>query len=717
MGDVLLSVGDIIKDKRNETCYRIIAIVCGAITLCEMNTTKFVLSQIEHITLIDLLFSNEVEKDTEEEIIFDVNALSSSVRDKYEKKLLIINEVVTIASPTYIYLAGKSPKAEIKELMKKYNLARNSFWRMCTLYFQSGMKNYSLVDSKAFGVNKGKQYIFSSKPGVRSEYLGDTGVILTPEIITYFEDALNNYKSSRQKTISSAFDRMNNLHFTRVEIINGAQSLVLLPQSQRPTKRQFSYYVEKHLSHQEKDVIKTSAIEQRNNKRLITSDSLNGVYGPGDMVEIDACEADVSLVSSIDRNRTIGRPIVYFMIDVYTRLMLAVSVSFDNNSVLGITNLFLNLADNKKEYCDHFGMGFENDDVWPSCVIPRRLRVDRGSEFKSKEFDRICNELGIEKQIVPGASGSLKGVVEQSFHQMHSKQNVHLEDIGLIEKRYDSEHHKEASLTIEQYTKMVINFVLTHNQQYDKDYHMTREMLEKGVKPIPALLWKYGIEKYGSPRPIPSIDQYLFNLMTPVIAKISRRGICYKDLWYLSLDDKVLSSEMFNARNKKVSYEVRMDMRDVGAVYYIRDRILVKAPLNKNIAGNLDYDGMTMKQYEDYRKEHKEINAKGRVHNEELSAFNYAVNDTITSDAKKATYSDAKDMRPARETEKQMISSEGKIATRLEHKSTNVIEKTTVIEEIPEQEPKIKGNIPISKEEPKTEIDYTNWEEAFKLFD
>lgn len=79
-------------------------------------------------------------------------------------------------------------------------------------------------------------------------------------------------------------------------------------------------------------------------------------------------------------------------------------------------------------------MGFDDDAIWPSNIKPRRIRVDRGSEFKSKEFRRICNELGIELQIVSGASGSLKGVVEQSFHQMHSRQNEHLEDNGLIEK-------------------------------------------------------------------------------------------------------------------------------------------------------------------------------------------------------------------------------------------------------------------------------------------
>lgn len=103
----------------------------------------------------------------------------------------------------------------------------------------------------------------------------------------------------------------------------------------------------------EMDIVKTSAMEYRNDNRLITSDIMQGVYGPGDMVEIDACEADVSLVSTIDKNRTVGRPVVYFMIDIYTRIILAVSVAFDNNSILGVTNLFINLADDKHEYCQN----------------------------------------------------------------------------------------------------------------------------------------------------------------------------------------------------------------------------------------------------------------------------------------------------------------------------------------------------------------------------
>ena len=35
---------------------------------------------------------------------------------------------------------------------------------------------------------------------------------------------------------------------------------------------------------------------------------------------------------------------------------------------------------------------------------------------------------------------------------------------------------------------MVINFVLMHNQQYDKNYHITKDMLNNKVQPVPAEL-------------------------------------------------------------------------------------------------------------------------------------------------------------------------------------------------------------------------------------
>lgn len=714
MDNIMLTVGNVIIDEHSGKQYRVVAVINNDITLCEMNTTKFLLSLMNKQTLFALVATGELVIKVEPPIVFNKDDLPEGFQKKFTIRQQIMNEVLKEYGPSYIELNGKKRGRTVKDIMSKYNLARCSFWRICTQYFQSGLQDYSLVDSRYFGANTGKTYNYETKTGRPPEYSIASGIIITDEIIKHFEEALKDYRSGRHKSIKDAFDKMNLLHFTKTEIINGQPSIVLLPISERPTLDQFRYYCNKHLTNQEKDLIKTSALEQKNNKRLLVSDSLNGVNGPGDLVEIDACEADISLVSVIDPSKTIGRPIVYFMVDVYSRIILAVSVAFDNNSMLGLTNLFLNLADDKQKYCERYGISYENKDIWPSNIIPNRVRVDKGAEFRSKEFERICNELGIERNIVLPGCGSLKGIVEQSFRQLHLKQNHHLENHGLIEKRHDSKHHNEAMLNIEEYTKMVISFVLTHNQQCLTNFPLTKDMILKKVQPIPALLWKYGISNGFVPRPIPSLEQYLFNLMTPINAKISRKGISHKELYYLNTEDRKLAREMFDAGNKRKDFEARMDMRDVGSIYYIRDNKLMVAKLNPLIQGNAEYAGMTMKQYEDFRKGKRELLAAGKVNNEELSAFNYAMNNAIVEEATKPMLPSAKDMRPAREIEKQAKSKSNKISKRLEQPKLEApkIKDALVeefIEEITECPPA--EEVPVKKNKLNT---YNNWDEALE---
>lgn len=661
-----ITIGTLLVDPEKDTQYRIIHIYGDNMVLCEIVKNKLVLLEHDIQTIMGMIAQNQLVVHPEEVKVFNPNTLSPAVKEKYEKRKAMINEVVECYGPTFLSLQGKCKKPDVVRIVEKYGLSGTAFWKIVNKYLQSGMQDIFLVDQKAFGTTTGKEYNSTKKTGRPSETVS-AGIPVDDTVRRYFQEALLDYKSGRQKTLKDSFAKMNLLHFRKTDIVDGQPVINLLPISQRPTFNQFYNYVRNNLTEQEKDLIKTSAREQRNDKRLITSDALYGVKGPGDIVEIDACEADVSLVSMVDNNQTIGRPIVYFMVDVYSRIILAASIAFDNNSIVGLTNLFLNLADDKQEYCNRFGINFDNPALWPSNIIPKKVRVDHGAEFKGKEFERICGELGIERILVPVATGSMKGIVEQSFHQMHMKQNVHLENYGLIEKRHDSKHHAESTLNIYQYTQMVITFVLTHNQQCLTNYPVTKDMIEKKIQPVPALLWEYGVKHFGYPKLITNSQQYLFNLMIPVKAKLNKRGICYKDLWYLPglADDPQISKQMFNAGSKKIPFEVRIDPRDVSRVYYIRNGKLVQAPLNTRLHGNADYSGMTFKQYEDYRKAKKELLTDGKMKNEELAAASYAVNNAIVQGAKKETLSLAKDMRAARNTEKQLVAKTNRIAPKL----------------------------------------------------
>lgn len=666
--EVLFSVGNIAIDKKESCRYRILSLLPQVIVLCQMDISKLKIIHVDKAMFISLVSNHSIEIVKEESrIVVDEWYMSDIDRkEAFDRKLNAIVAAVNVYEPFFYDLSSKKSKPEIDEIVLKSGMSKKTFWKYLREYLQSGMKKSSLLDKRIVGgTNKGKNYAFQNKPGRKSDYFEDSGVIIDDVIEGYFQEALKDYKSGRHKTLKSVYEKMNNKHFTKTEIVNGVPTMILLPVFERPTFRQFYYYVQKHLSEEEKAVIKTSKAEVRNDKRLLLSDIMEGVKGPGDMVEIDACEADVSLVSELNPNQSIGRPIVYFMVDVFSRVILAMSVALDNNSVLGVINLFLNLADDKREYCQKYNLDFHDEKVWPSQIIPRRVRVDRGAEFKSKEFERVCRCLGIEKNIVSGGCGSLKGLVEQTFHQMHVSQNVHLENNGLIEKRHDSQHHLEATLTISQYTQMVINFVITHNQQYLETYRLTKEMVENDIRSIPAELWQYGIEKYGSPRYISNKMQFYYDLMTPKAAKITRKGISFKGLYYIPENDELMGHQMFTAGKKGESLKIKIDLRDISKIYYTRNNEVFVARLNEHVSGNSEFGGLTMKQWDDYRKKMGKMKMEGKVYNDALLSYRYAINELIVKDAGKSTVSKQRDMKEARELEKQRIALDNKIAKRI----------------------------------------------------
>ncbi len=685
MREINIAIGDIIEEKTSDKRYRFITLCHDSMILCEMDTSKFNLLQQSYQNVLGLLYNGTLTVVKDEPIIFEPECLPDKMKEDYWNKQKMMNEVLDAYGPDYLALCGRKQKPELEAILEKYSMSKRVFWHICTRYFQSGMQVYTLADSRAYGHNKGMEYAQKKKSGRRPDYFTQIGIPIEDKAKQYMDEALDYYLKGRVRTLYDAFTYMNSLHYH----IEGSTDL--LPESRRPTKKQFYYYASKHLTRENVAAAKTSQREVRNDERILTSDSQDGVFGPGDMVEIDACEVDASIVSMLDIDQSVGRPTVYVMSDIATRVILAVSPAFDVNSDRGLFNLFLNLYDDKQEYCRRYGVEFDDPRLWPSNIIPRCVRCDQGSDFMSSRFRDFCIANKIDRQIVPAATGSMKGVIEQEFHQMNMKISPHLEGFGYISKRYDSEHHAEAVLTIEGYTQMLINFVLNHNQHAMENYPMTKDMIQKDVSPIPALLWQYGIDKYGPPEPIQNPENYLFSLMKPVKAKITRRGITYDGLVYKPYNDPVLEEEMFRAGKKGVPFQARIDERCIDALYYVRDGKLYRAPLNDRIQGNTDYQYATLYTWNQYRKLVGDKKAHDRIQNEDEDASYFVVQQLTVQNAtsKKTNYSSDKNMRPARTIEKERTAAENRIEQRLPEDmmddSSALPDKESMPAQIPEE--------------------------------
>lgn len=620
-----IEVNKIIKDCESGKRYRILYIMSKEnLVLIEMDTTKLNLFVASMRKLIRNIGTRYVIIQSHSKVV-DEDRLTEKQKEKYRNKKRFIEDIVSLYGPTFLGLTGHSKKEHLIKLYEKYGYSKVYAWKLIKKMLQSGFDYTLLLHKKTYKRAPEYKQKIGRKPAKRQ------GIPITPDIEEIFKYGLNQYKKNRNASFQLIYDRLCYEYFSKVE--NG--NFEVFPEDERPTYRQFYYYCSKNLSKKEMEELKTSKAEYRNNSRLLLSSSDFNVYGPGDMLEMDALEMDVEIVSETNRNKVVGRPILYALVDVYSRAIVAISVSFENNSVLGLTNCLMNLGEDKKEFCERYGIKDIDDSQWPSNFIPNRIRVDRGSDFVSKEAERIFNELNITREIVTGATGSMKGIIEQIWHQIHAAQNSSLHNAGLITKRYDSNHKKKACLTIYEITQMVILNILTYNKLELKNYKPTKQMIIEKIQVTPSSLWKYGVNKYGAPRPIINKSQYAYTLMKKPIARISRKGVCIDGLYYVNDDDYLLSM-MIQTGNKSISFDCRYDERNITNLYYIDPKTsdLKCASLIKEIRGQSDFINCTRQERLDFLENEKLLREQNNQNQQTIRSSRVATFDNMIKTAK-----------------------------------------------------------------------------------
>lgn len=648
--------------------YRIIYIKNNSTILVKLDTNILFLTYYpldEILYKIDN-FSINILKD--ENFVIDFSKMSDKEKAEYEYKLNIINRINEEYGPEYIGLLGKQSKPLINQILQeeKGKLCKATLWSWIRKYLQSGLNYNSLVDIRHHPFPK-KKYEYTKKTGRPTKYGDKEGLPLTDEVLHHFADGLAELKSGRYMTIEKAYNWMIRKYYSYKPDPND-NYLEWLSASERPTQNQFYHYVKTHYSKKEKNITKYSEMEERNNNRLLFGSSRTDAYRPGKICECDALEADVDIIydDELGTAQCVGRPTVYMMIDVYTSMIVAISASYHVNSFIGLTNLFLNLGTDKVEFAKKYDIDIQPD-MWRSCFIPDTIRCDRGSDFKSNYFGKVCDRIGIKRDLVTPGTGSYKGLIEESFASFQKSFRANLERKGLITKRHDSNHHKEAILTLDQFTQLLIHFVISHNQKQLINYPMTADMLRtKGFKPIPAILWDYGCKKYGSPKYInkANYDQFYYDLLVEKTASLTRSGVILSGLTYVNREDSHLLKRAYEAGDNVHKIEVRCDPRSVAKVFYMHDNMVFSADLNLNIAGQSTYLTMSWERYRLYNHKRMDTNNEGKKHNAHENYKRDQNYDFVIDNASsnKKTYTNTKDIKKHRKKAMEQYDNENNVS-------------------------------------------------------
>jgi len=161
-----------------------------------------------------------------------------------------------------------------------------------------------------------------------------------------------------------------------------------------PTMRQFRYFYETNYRKNEVIRKRTPSRIYQKDKRALTSTSANLNFGPGARYEIDATIGDVYLVAENDPSSIIGRPVMYFVKDVFSRMVVGMYVGLEDPSWAAAMIALGNAFSDKTAYCREYGVNIRTED-WPSVGVPAGIMADRG-ELLSKQADVLVNRFGIQ---------------------------------------------------------------------------------------------------------------------------------------------------------------------------------------------------------------------------------------------------------------------------------------------------------------------------------
>jgi len=502
--------------------------------------------------------------------IVDEDKLSEKERQVRDKAWDLIGGIVTLEP--HIYYRKERAKY-IKAIAEKSGVSVKTIGNYLKKYWRNGKTKNALLPSFYLCGGRGKEKRIGTakrgRPRQHADIIGE-GINVDEDVKRIFRNAINKfYYSSAKHSLRLTYELMRKEYFSEgFKIENGVKVPILKPASEIPTFWQFRYWFEKERNIKKEISTRFSAKKYEQEYRPILGSSTTEAMGPGSIFQVDATLADVYLVSRYNRNWIIGRPVIYAIIDVFSRMVVGIYVGLEGPSWNGAMMAIANAASDKVAFCKEYGIEITEED-WPVHHIPEAILADRG-ELEGKNAENLVNGLHVKIMNTPPYRCDWKGIIEQYFRTV----NLQYKSVvpGTVDpdgrERGDRDYRLDAKLDIYQFTQIIIKCVLYHNNQhYLKNYNREEMMIADDVECIPRELWRWGIEnRSGKLRNVPE-DIVKLHLMPSDMATVTPRGIRFKNLYYgspLMLKERWSEKARINGTWK---LEVCFDPRNMNYIY------------------------------------------------------------------------------------------------------------------------------------------------------
>lgn len=445
-------------------------------------------------------------------------------------------------------------------------------------------------------------------------------------------------KADGRLSLKQAHQLLKETFYLKGEKIVRGRRAPILETDVYPSLSQFRYVIDQLRRENRVTVSEKSMGEKRFKKdgRPKTGHARGLALGPGDVYMIDSTIADVYLRSKLT-NDILERPTLYFVIDLFSQMIVGFHVTLEHASYLAASLALESAFRNKVDLCREYGVEIELEQ-WPCEGACRKVYHDRGPELlgpiannlMDSFYITIANAAGYRADWKPSLEGLFDGSNREVLHRLPGAVRGKM-------ARGDRDNRTDAALTIEELRVVLIEFILWYNATLEMDYPGTVEMMKDKVDYIPLTLWNWGIKKGYGALTCRSLEYTRLHLLPGGEASITQEGLKLNGLHYSN--DRLLSSGVFvanpgpkNGRTKSRKVQIAFDPREAGLIY-LRPAGAKKLEPCTLTSHDAPFAGCSWYEVEAQRKEYRERRNARADRKAQLTAERNAITGQIVKEA------------------------------------------------------------------------------------
>ncbi len=377
------------------------------------------------------------------------------------------------------------------------------------------------------------------------------------------------YENTEKMPMTQAFERILTLFFHQgKELRNGVFVPLLPPAAELPTFNQYRYWYTK-----ERDPARSIAVGDGLHACEIPGGASlehlrQMIPGPGYLFEIHVVVGDIFLVSMLDRRRIIGRPVIYIIVDVFSDLIVGMSVSLEGPSWQGAMLALENAALDKVTFCQEYGVDITEDD-WPSQHLPKAILV--GDGLIPKFANSLVDTLDIEISNTQPCRLDWKESFECCFPLLNDTTIYWVPGSENNPSGHERKVHRlDGCLTLHEFRRLVIECIIEHNLAHRlSNDNLDGDMITEGVEPYPRDVWTWSLQnRSGAFRTLP-IDDVRRHFLLEAEASVTPEGICFHTMYYTCV--RAIQERWFEqvgtGMNGRVTIPILYDLRTPGRIY------------------------------------------------------------------------------------------------------------------------------------------------------